>query len=218
MSLLVIDELDWNGSWLGTYTDSIVIKTVKAYPFSICYIYIEGLMETGTWVAKHQSKSAYPCIIDEIKTVFGMVKIGTHSITIKGKLYIIYNTMGPPMLLSNIQYSVTPEMKLQVQDTFVFRMIVGLNCNFESSICIVGGVPTSYRNRIDVNSDDGGAISNLMLNKWFTDSMRDSIKRMIAPSSRTWTARQRIQAVINRIDPQLIWIDNVIFDQMMKIG
>lgn len=213
----MIDELEWDGTWLGSYSDSIILNTVKSYPFNISHIYIPQLMESGMWVARHQSKSVYPCVIDEIKSIFGMVKIGTHSITIKGKLYILYNTKGRPQLLSETDCEMTDEMKMRVQDVFVFRMIVGLNCNFESSICMINGIPTSYRNRVDVKEENDTSISNAMLKKWFVDSVGNSVRRMIKPSGRTFTARQRIQALIEKLDQDLIWLDNVIFNMMMKL-
>ena len=220
--LFVIDDLEWDGSHIGDYDSDIILNTVAHYPYNMYLIYISNLMIEPRWVSMHKSDSKYPCIIDEIKTIMGITKIGTHSLLIKRTLYILYNVLSYPKLLRDLDVNqieglYLSQLKVKVQDTFVFRMIVGLSSNQESSIILVNGCPSSYRNKIDLDEDKNPDISQIMVKKWFVDTIEDSIRRFIYPSERTFHMRQRIQVVINRIDKDLIWIDNFIMDRLLRI-
>lgn len=207
----------WDGSYLGSYDNSIIMNEVFSHPYNVY-----GLMMPGTnyiiHCAMHRSKDKYPCIIDEIKPHFGLVKIGTHSITISGILYIIYNTNGVPLLLNDYRFGryIPNEYKKLVQDVFVFRMIVGLKTNFETSIMLVNNVPSSYRNS-SPDTDEPFNIPQSTQKQWFVDSISDSIYRLVSPSERTFYLCQKIQEVIYRIDKKMIWIQTSILNRLQMI-
>lgn len=223
------DAMIWDGSHLGTYDETVILNKIKLYPCNIYSIYIKEYMKTPEWYAMHKSNDKYSCIIDEIKPIMGLTKIGTHSINIGSSLYTIYRTNGYPTLLkgltiktilnsfSSVRLISSSVYKMMVQDTFVFRMIVGLTSNCESSIMLVDGIPSSYRNKMDTKKDDSPNMSPSVMDKWFVDSVEDSIKRFVAHSVHTLTMRQSIQKVVKRLDPNLIWVENFILDRMLRI-
>lgn len=213
-------KVSWDGSHLGEYHESVVMARYDLFPYDLYILYNHLLSSDYIICTMHASKNKYPCIVDEAKVVMGMVKIGTHSITIGRTLHIMYNTGKAPVLLKGVvpnRILLPNDFKQMVQDVYVFRMIFGFGCNFDSSIMLVRGVPSSYRNNLDVRIEKGFDISNVVLDEWFVDSIANSKKRMISPSERTCHMRTKIQKVIRRIDPQLIWIDNQIIDRMFRI-
>lgn len=221
--------LPWDGTYLGKCEETCILGKLNTHPFKMYCLCISGCITTPTWYPMHQSKDAYPCIIDEIKTVMGLPKIGTHSLHIGNKLYILYNFHGHrPTLVSEVNLDMmTSKMSKQqynkfkttMQDAFVFRMIVGLTLNSNSSIALCqDGSPTSYRNKIDIKKDDKSfEITEKCIKEWFVDTIQESVRRLIQPSVRTSLMRVRIQEVVNRIDPEYVWVDSMIVERIIRI-
>jgi hypothetical protein len=218
---LVGDEypLVWDGSHLGQYPEEIMIERYDLFPYDLYRLHNPFNQGGSILCAMHSSKSKYPCIVDECKFVLGMSKIGTHSITIGRTLYIMYNIQYPPTLLRDVPPDIkcNDNFKRMVQDVYVFRLVFGLGCNFDSSIIVLNGIPSSYRNNLDISCEKGFEISDKALDEWFIDTIGHSMKRMIYISGRTNFMRWNIQKVINRIDKDLIWIDNQIIDRMLRL-
>ncbi len=218
--LYIEDVMCWDGSHLGDFKEDIVLDKMRYHPYSLYNIHIPLYMQSPQWVLMHESKNKYPCVIDEIKPLFRLHKIGTHSIRIHSKLYIIYNIRANIPLL--LKYYIPERMddifRRRIQDMFVFRMIVGLDCNCESSIIMINDVPSSLRNKLDIDSDDKKlTISTSMYNKWFVDEISDSISRFMTKNYREERLREDIRKIIKRIDTELMWMDNYIYARMNRV-
>lgn len=195
---------DWDGSYLGSI-DGRIGNVVKAFPFKMADIRFDKIYR----VAIHPTKNAFPCVVDELAPLFGIRKIGTHTVTIKKILYAIYN-VGPEAV--NLRDYKNPSYNYffhqYVQDVFVFRLIIGLEFNTESSVIVLDDKPASYRNRYDEPVVLESKISIAMTDRWFDEKgIGSSLERMIPGPDGVSYIRPKIQKVIMRIDPNLIWLD-----------
>jgi hypothetical protein len=215
-------KLIWDGSYLGRFDKEDIISRKNMFPYNryTVVVKMDGMSLTIDCTMATAS-NLYPCIVDEIKPILGLVKIGTHSVRYGKTLYIMYNMPYECRLLTEDEAKTGEEctdLKIMVQDTYVFRLVVGLGCNFDSSIALVNGVPTSYRCTCDIKGDMAPDMSRKAQQFWFVDSVKDSIHRMVACCGRSYTMRCKIQDVINRIDKSLIWLDNYIYGRFIQLN
>ena len=129
------------------------------------------------------STTILPCLIDEIKPVFKLEKIGTHSFKFKGKIFILVKT---EMENNNILQEITldkigykQQIEEEVQKIFIFRELLGMSKNFESSIILRKKgyyvKPISY---YDPNMSPGNiktVLPNTILDKWFKNTDLDKV-------------------------------------------
>ena len=129
------------------------------------------------------STSILPCIIDEIKPVFNLEKIGTHWCKFKGKTLIFYKiqmengNILEDITLDNIGYKV--QLEPDVQKIFVFRELLGMSKNFESSIILrkrdyFFKVMSFYEPNM-TPGDTKNVLPNTILNKWFKNTDIDTV-------------------------------------------
>lgn len=216
--IIIYSDFKWDGSFIG-HIDDFVVKIVESFP-GVKYKMIK--LKTPTFVglvACHTIRDAYPSIIDELSEIFGFRKIGTHTVRWKKKLHIIYN-------MKQRYYPILKDYELHkrinkenLQDIIVFRCIMGLSCNWESSILRTkSGELVSHRNNVNSQKLHPVNISSAVMERCFVDEITDSLKRMkLLSIKETYSLRERIQLTINRIDPSLIWVENRIIDIIDKI-
>jgi len=88
-------EILWDGSHLGNYPESIISYTMKVLNTNMkyCRLNINELTIFCSLRKSKEKKSATKilALIDELKPIFGLRKVGSHTITISSRLYIIYN-------------------------------------------------------------------------------------------------------------------------------
>ena len=212
--------MEWNGSYLGSYDSCIIRETIQRKPFDICLV---NLLNMEFWCAVQRYTNVYPCIVDELLPVFGIKKLGTHSITIGGLLYILINVGKEPILLKDydIQQSILPQIlfKQTVQDLLVLKMLLGSGGMNNKDFVVVKGVPYIYHTCMYTGDPDTYNIPHLMRKKWFGDNLDaigQSIMRLTRKTQRTHILRESIQAVINRIHPSFMWLDNLFITKIMR--
>ena len=129
------------------------------------------------------STTNLPCIIDEIKPVFKLEKVRTHYCKFKGKIFILLKlqlengNILKEITLDKIGYK--PQLKDDVQKIFIFRELLGMSKNFESSIILRKKEyfikPISF---YDPNMSPGNiktVLPNTILDKWFKDTDLDKV-------------------------------------------
>jgi len=163
------------------------------------------------------SKSSATCIVDELKPVFGLQKLGTHWCKQASKIRILIRCAKTEdgyikeEITLNMLEEVTPLMKLQVQEIFAFRELLGVSCSYLSSILIREGrngscYPISFYDP-SMAINDKKIIPFTVLEKWFEGTSIDEVvKRLLKVHSIErlgevlYDLRSKIDEVIERVD------------------
>ena len=237
-SYIINNQLKWDGSHLG---DGMIMSQWVANEVNYYSIAVIG----GTVYCKAKcSKDMLPCIIEDIKSVFGIVKRGIHRITIDNDEYIIYyvtiSNFGDilyesPLKHLDIKHELYQDMKFrrQIQKILVFCDILVLNNTEENYINndlqIINTNDTTLITQKSYNSRgyDYTILSRTMFFKWFGEEVKisDVAKEMIYDKSdineMTFTLiladiRNKIDNIIKRYDGQYIWYSYFIMDRLSR--
>ena len=217
----------WDGSHLGKIEDrDIVSKTSGPRPFStLTFRFQEQTYQC--WVKRISTLQA--TLIDELKPLFGLAKLGTHSIFVKSRLYLLVRPFtGPHCQLDEIRFSPSRSFREQVQLIFAFRHVLALSCSFESSIQVrsVYGLsyPISFRDGTMNFWSTRPILPGTILKKWFKydhESIRETLLRALDIDVTRLTAfmlrfRTSLEVTILRLDKSLIWTSNYILERLMN--
>lgn len=178
------------------------------------------------------SKNSLPCLIDELKPVFGLQKIGTNWCVHKGKFKILYKIVKTPENYIKEEstldkYEVTDNLfKMQIQEIYTFRELLGITCSYDSSIIVrtsrYGVYPVSYYEP-NMQMEDTKVIPYLVLEKWFGDlSIDDVVKRLLSINNidkmavTVFNIRSSIEKVIEHVDRRLISYQSCIMNRVIQ--
>jgi hypothetical protein len=218
---------NWDGS---DVTDFIKRKEIKIY---------EGENENKTyWLIENEensleeivlaksSTSTLPCLIDELKIIFGLEKIGTHWLKLNGKIYIISQLeLENGDVLDEItldQYKYDRNIEDEVQKIFMFRELLGLTMNFEKNILLRKKQfyiqPISFYETGMHPSKSGKVLPNTILDKWFKNTDLDSetckffnIDNIENMNEVLLDLKTKLEKIFNRVDPNSIMnIDEIL--------
>ncbi len=173
----------WDGSEITHFLKQPFIKIRSALSDNFVYWTIENLENDVYDIVRVRTASTnHSCLIDEIKPLFNLHKIGTHWAHLDGKTFIFskclhtvkngYSTIKEDTILHDIGYM--DELRTEVQNIFIFRELLGICKNTEKNIII-----REEKNIIKVIGCDEPdlkpfrkkkCISDAMLQKWFSDS------------------------------------------------
>ncbi len=166
------------------------------------------------------AKSTSPCLIDELKPVFGLQKLGTHWCKQGGKTRILVRCVKTAegyikqeLRLDQVEVC-PPLLKLQVQEVFAFRELLGVTCSYSSSVIIREGrnsvYPISFYEP-NMLITDKKTIPFTVLEKWFTNSSIDIVVKRLCKIHTIdklgmvlHNLRGRIESVIERVDRRAI--------------
>ena len=222
-------KLCWDGSALGTLDGDSVLESIRSHQ-NIVYWKFKYDGETEHCISRQVSgtiKSSHQSIIDEVKAIFGIPKMGTHRARWLGKTYILLKVPKYLATKDVIQEEYAmgkipglndcltdhPEIKIRMQHLLAFWDVMGVkgteNCallrNFGTTSQAIWS-PVGFRElRIDPN--DFGHFSQVILNKWFDDiSVPQAVVRMLGITTpdqlyhkQTWI-RSTLQDVFRRLD------------------
>lgn len=221
--------------WDGTDVTDLISK---------CDIYGAKFNKLNYWVIQHpdyddqvcivrSTKCSLGCLVDELKPVFGLPKLGTHWCRLGNKVYILIrcvkNTDGSikeELTLNMLGSSSSSLLTLQIQEIFAFRELLGVTCSYESSIIIregkAGPYPISFYEP-NMATEDTKVIPFTVLEKWFVDtSMDEVVKRLCRVNNinRLPTVlhelRTSIEEVIDRVDRRAITYKNCIVNRITQ--
>lgn len=225
--------------WDGTDITELISK---------CDIYGAKFNRLKYWVIQHtnhesgkaseetcivkSSKNSLSCLADELKPVFGLPKLGTHWCRLNAKTYILVKcnrtTEGyikEEITLNMIDVS-TSLLKLQIQEVFAFRELLGVTCSFESSIVIREGksgyYPISFQEP-SMATGDSKVIPFTILDKWFDDTSMDIVVKRLCRinnierlSTVLHELRNQIEYIIERVDRRMITYKNCIINRITE--
>lgn len=230
MPVLKISPFKWDGSYLGHFTMDIVHWTIDYADLHYYHLTIDDI--SIICLAK-QIKDKFPAIADEMKAIFGLPKLGTHTIHLGGKLHLLTycHTVNGQIYAEPTLSSIEPPFSImtikQVQDIFAFRELLGLNISFESSIRFRSDgqktYPVSFRETSSVVEKQTIALPGTIINKWFVGTTLSTVtKRLVG-----WSAdvedivliadlRKKIEAIIERIDKEFIFYSAYIISRIQN--
>lgn len=197
--------LKWDGSHLGSYWRAITnkwkLEGIQYYEISLPVGWSTEYSSGVIYCIAMRMRDLFPCIVEEIKTIFGLPRCGLHRINIDYQEYIIYyvpiSTSGDVIwetplnrLDSKHQLRRNPSFRKEVQKVIAFCDILALNKTGEPAIRIRLGSNGSYV-PISINeatttlskaSDyDYSIITKTLFSKWVGEetSLSNVVKDMV---------------------------------------
>lgn len=224
----------WDGSYLGR----------------ICNYNIEDYYEYGGtkyWklnILGHEKvcilrsiDNGTACVCDELKTYFGLSKLGTHRVKYHGKMYLLIEAkldssgdIFEEITINNIVTNDDPFFMERTREIFAFREIFGLTMTREKSIIVrwsdksyIPPYPVSYIEKEMKPYGSRDIISGVVERKWFGDVTIDEVVRSMMQihsnddiSDRLLHIRGKIEDTIERIDRSLIWVVQPIIERLLQ--
>jgi len=172
----------WDGSDITEFINSEETFIREAeYKKNTYWVIING-EETEICLAR-TSTSTLPCLIDEMKPIFGLEKVGSHWFKFKGKnmlinkLEIVDGCILEELTLKDIKYS--KKLELEVQKIYIFRELLGMSKNFDSSVILRNKKyfmkPISFYEPNMMPSKNSIVLANTILEKWFSNTTVDEV-------------------------------------------
>lgn len=215
--------MNFDGRYLGSLKEENILREGEVRidkKYSFFEIKVDGEQEV---MIVRNIKSFLPAILDEIKPLFFLPKIGTHTFHFKGKLMLGYKTQlitGNPYPDLTLDYSSfiprTREFTYQVKRTFAFREAFGITKTYEKSIILrfeknIPQVLSFNEPGSVVFQDDPlkSVIPQTVLTEWFNDDLDRYIKDLFCfnrelPEASINYYRSKIEKIVLRIDKNLI--------------
>jgi len=213
-------DITWNGSYLGVF-DATIIK--QRY-------YCNGNwfwdLADGTRCLIRLCKNTQACLIDELKPIFGLDKIGTHTITVGVKLYLLMRSPPPNQKIIHLNEIpfVNEQLVNGVRGIFAFRYLLQANKTNEKCIAIFANenneiYPLDFDDDIiGKNYKKRGTLSKSLYKKWFEDYKEKISSTLVSllnlegkdHSKEYGDLRKKIENVFVRIDPENISMVNII--------
>lgn len=202
----------------GTYVDCELVGVSRQA--NIRYGHLEGSNEDCIYIMK---KSLIPVIIDQIKPIFRLNKIGCHY-TNKYIIYkpcIIKGLWAEELKLSDYKGDLSLSQIEQVRRILVFRYIVGLPSINERSILMRGKKMYSYGDESVKFSDEDRCLTKALHERWFKEE--NMVSTLISMLKRgdsfdqindILEIRINIEKVIKKIDRRHLNIVSIIIDRI----
>jgi hypothetical protein len=214
----------WDGSYLGDVTDDIILRDedkgynlIKFKNGSVGYI--------------TPFKDNIPLILDELKPLFSLRKIGRHSCRIENKKYILHKISRglrheyPCSNHISLYKHYNEKVIIDIRRSLMFRYIMGLVKNVESSLWIrirgnAENYVTSYNERT-INYETS-ILTDPLIERIFEswDVAVSTLKDMISEKdfkNEIIRLRWSITETINRIDNNYVYLTNSILRRIDEI-
>lgn len=171
-----------------------------------------------------------PCLIDEIKPVFNIEKLGTHWTRYKSRrLLLIKPHLSDDVLIEDLPLNIIVNatsnvfIKSEVRKIFLFKEIMGATRSSEKSIVLRNnGIlikPISWYEPGMKPVKDAKVISNSVLKKWFDDTDMDremmkflQISQIADITKLLFQLRNKMEKIVKRIDITAIsYVDAILY-------
>jgi len=134
----------WNGTCLGAFNNENIISSLICDGFEYWTIQLYGHY---TVAMIRKTKNYTQCLVDELKPVFGLNKLGTHYAMYKGGYVILIkartdisgNSIVTDYLLSYTSSTgsmINKSLTDKIKDIYVFRDLLCLTKSFDSGIAL----------------------------------------------------------------------------------
>ena len=226
--------LEWNGTEITKLLGKAKIREA---------VYHKTIYWTLTWkkvnkktkksrrireycIVKNLNHGLIPCLIDEIKPVFGLYKIGTHWANYDGKklLFLRVTVDSKGHIISDLTLDKISSQKLstEVRKIVAFRELLGMSKSFESSIIVrLVGQFVHVISFYDPNmapSQSGSVVPNTVLEKWFEETSLDrEVQKLVEINSleelgeKLFHLRRELSEVVQRCDREsILFVDEIL--------
>lgn len=216
-------DIEWNGKQINDPSDKI-IWTEKILNVNYCHIQLDD--ENILYAEIRQCINLLPIVIDEIKPVFGLNKLGTlwfkhagyHYMLIKADIFPESREIIVRKKLKIFSISSLNENLInQIRKIFAFKEMLGITSNNESNILIIDQKAISCNEFSIKNGEHESCLSNTLIDKWFKNiNLNDIIKEISKAyhadrvSSRAFIIYEKIVKIIEKIDRKLITFADII--------
>jgi hypothetical protein len=218
----------WDGSYLGEFSKDVLQSIELREKDRYCTL---NLGDHPLTCRVKSMKTAFPNVIDELKGLFGLPKLGTHHIRVNSRNYLL---IRPPEagiteiplneFIRDAAYS--SMFRRQVQETFAFRDVLAIPVSYERNLRVRlqprrNPVPVSYCEPSMTFDASRPILSSALQNRWFNDiSVNATLARMIHLDPEDVSAgiaefRTKIETIISRVDKSLIWSSSFIIERLM---
>lgn len=201
--------MNWDGSYIGQ-----IENIIKSYEIIDKYVKV-NFENVSAYAFKYENK--IPLIADEIKPLFGLVKIGRHHALWGTKDVLLCKIEGVEMSVdtsSDIQIE-------EIQRSYVFRLVLGFSSYGDDILRVRkyrSGVKTvtSYiesEYTYEPKHKYCSKITKSVISKWFYDvTIVDKLIKSMFKREELPILRNKIDEIIKRIDPsQILWVTCLIF-------
>ena len=178
-------------------------------------------------MVRTMSNGTLSCLIDEIKPIFKLQKIGTHWIKYNGKKLILLkvNLNSEGAIIFDLTLDLLPyheRLAGEVRKIFAFRELLGMTKSYEKSIILREYkkyiVPISFYEPNMEPSCGKFILPKTVLEKWFEDiSIDEVVKKMLEIESsqeitlKLYNLRSEIEKIVERCDRNCItFVDEIL--------
>jgi hypothetical protein len=160
--------MQWNGSFIGVIKKSQILNIIK---FKGDTYWKLTHNENTVYCLSKQSKNVYPCIIDELKPIFNIQKLGTHWCKLGSRIFILTRVLeinkdniNTDIRLNELQWS-DPMFNEKIRMIFAFRELLGITVSTGNSIRVRQDERLLGRNA-DTSSLSDVRYTNITSNLW----------------------------------------------------
>lgn len=232
--------LKWDGSYLGIYPGTIILAKTKTTHGCYMKLQITDIVENkpiDIYCLARLIKNFFPAIIDELKTIFRLPKLGTHTLHIDKGLYLIVKVpLSKGIIIEDRtlnEIPINPRNNLlfcqQVQEILCFRDLLALPASYERSIHVRYVEPyppyplSFHENGMDFTEHKKPIISKHLMKKWFGETsvstvllrlLRISVEDLYNFHEILAKYRKDIEETINRVNKDSIWCSTFILSRL----
>ena len=223
----------WDGSYLGMVTDLNIIERFEVEGLKYWSISLFGHVEICI-IRPILTNS--PCISDELKVLFGLSKLGTHRVKYRRKMYILIRTRstddGNICLETDLSqiHTKDPVFVGQVQDTYLFRDVLGLTKSTDKSLVLrhpkqryLAPYPVSFYENMMRPDDTKLIVPATVTDKWFDGVTLNDVARRIFRVEKMEDVQARIiyiqdqlNLIIERVDRDAVWMIRPIIERLTR--
>lgn len=240
--IIIMDNpFKWDGSDLGVINDEHIIAYAYSDHSNELYWQL-NINEHITIGIVKRSNNTFPCIIDELKKVFNLPKVGTHRFQYKNIMYIFMKALitsdfhiQEEYTLDQLPFSDIFNDKSfinQIQEIFVFRELLGIVKSYENSIRIrsvsftnkfniIKPYPLSFHEPKFCDNTLTKVIPKTILDKWFKNTDISIVARRLINISNPddipyilHNIRSQLESIILRVDKNAIWCLTFIMERI----
>lgn len=233
--------LPWDGSFLGRFQGDVITKTTRVDDSLFWYIKLPKYHKVK--VMAKSIKDALPAIVDELKPLFGLLRLQTHRIKLNNKLWLLIKTdnLVPRKRVKDVR-NIPDYFYRDVQNIFAFREILGVASCFESRLrlqhsnrlirkndeCYLRPTlrPVSFGEVSTKLEKDIIVLPDTVVNKWFAVkdiTVVQVIHRIVGHSGNQsdinviiMKLRSSIEKTIVRIDDSFLYMSSFIVNRLVK--
>lgn len=236
-----MSRFKWDGTDLGELKDDQILSRVFADGDEYWTISLDDTSTTTCYVRSIVTNHAN--LIDELKPVFNLTKLGTHRAQYKARKILLIKPViedGKVVCDSEVDFKtnlIDQVFVYQMQELYVFREMLGISLSYDRHIRVrKGGVqpfqdsqsenrirvyPISFHENTFHPEKSEKVLPNTVIEKWFGSTPIEVVARRLLGISNTqeipsclFRLNSQIQDVVERVDRDLCRYVTSILDRV----